>query len=115
MITGASSGIGARTAIECSKMGANVIISGRNRERLLEVFSLLTGTSNKMILADLANDKELEMLVNECTEINGLVCNAGFTLTVPVMFLDKRKIKSIFEVNTFAPMIILQRLLKRKN
>ena len=30
LVTGASSGIGRTTAIECSKMGANVIITGRN-------------------------------------------------------------------------------------
>ena len=34
LITGASSGIGEETAIECSKMGARVIITGRNQERL---------------------------------------------------------------------------------
>ena len=34
LVTGASSGIGAQTAIDCSKMGASVIITGRNEERL---------------------------------------------------------------------------------
>jgi len=34
LITGASSGIGKATAIECSRMGAQLIITGRNEERL---------------------------------------------------------------------------------
>ena len=34
LVTGASSGIGRATAIECSKLGAIVIITGRNSERL---------------------------------------------------------------------------------
>ena len=33
LVTGASSGIGRGAAIECSKMGAKVIITARNEER----------------------------------------------------------------------------------
>jgi len=36
LITGASSGIGRAAAIECSKLGAKVIITARNKERLNE-------------------------------------------------------------------------------
>lgn len=37
LITGASSGIGRATAIECSKLGACVILVARNEERLKSV------------------------------------------------------------------------------
>ena len=39
LVTGASSGIGRATAVECSKLGASVIISGRNEDRLQETYS----------------------------------------------------------------------------
>ena len=39
LITGASSGIGRATAIECAKMGASLIITGRDEERLKETFA----------------------------------------------------------------------------
>lgn len=43
LVTGASSGIGKATAIECSKMGANVILTARNKERLEETLSQCVG------------------------------------------------------------------------
>ena len=39
LVTGASSGIGRATAIECSKMGATVVITGRNKQQLIETQS----------------------------------------------------------------------------
>ena len=43
LVTGASSGIGRGIAIQCSKLGGNVLITGRNEERLKETFNLLEG------------------------------------------------------------------------
>ena len=40
LVTGASSGIGRSTAIECSKLGAHVIITARNEDRLKETLSM---------------------------------------------------------------------------
>ena len=55
LVTGASSGIGQATAIECSKMGAKLVITGRNAERLQETFNQLEGEGHQQIIADLAN------------------------------------------------------------
>lgn len=43
LVTGASSGIGRGIAVECSKMGAKMVINGRNQERLNETLSMLEG------------------------------------------------------------------------
>ena len=41
LVTGASSGIGKATAIECSKMGAKVVLTGRNETKLQQTYDLL--------------------------------------------------------------------------
>lgn len=114
LITGASSGIGKSTAILCSKMGANVVVTGRNEQRLLDTFSLLEGENNKMIVADLSNEDSLSNLVEKCPELNGLVNNAGSTILLPTQFISRDKLMQVLEVNTIAPIILTQMLLKKK-
>ena len=46
LVTGASSGIGRATAIECSKLGATLVLTGRNENALQETKELLSD-SNK--------------------------------------------------------------------
>lgn len=43
LVTGASSGIGRATAIECSYLGAKLFVTARNEERLRETFDALEG------------------------------------------------------------------------
>ena len=43
MITGASSGIGRQCAIDCSKMGATVVLIGRDESRLQETLIQMEG------------------------------------------------------------------------
>ena len=50
LVTGASSGIGKATAVECSKLGAGVVITGRDEKRLSDTFSLLQGDSQPDII-----------------------------------------------------------------
>jgi NAD(P)-dependent dehydrogenase (short-subunit alcohol dehydrogenase family) len=114
LVTGASSGIGRAAAIECSKMGAKVIITARNEPRLLQTLQDLEGEGHQMILCDLSNESEIDKMVADLPEVQGLVNNAGFTKILPVQFISTDDISSILQVNTVAPMILLQKLVKKK-
>ena len=114
LVTGASSGIGKAAAIECSKMGAKVIVTARNEARLSQTFSELEGDGHQMFLCDLASEADIDKMVAELPEIQGLINNAGYTKILPVQFLNLEDIKGILNVNTIAPMLLLQKLLKKK-
>lgn len=114
LITGASSGIGRTTAIECSKLGAKVVITGRNAERLQETFDLLEGGGHIQNLADLTNVESLEQLVAEMPQIDGLVNNAGIAQTKLISFLKQTDLENIFSVNTYSPVLLTKLLIKNK-
>ena len=114
LVTGASSGIGRATAIACSQMGAVVVVTGRNEPRLQETLDALEGSGHQMIVADIANDDQIGYLVDQIPAINGLVNNAGITETCPTQFIKREKLNRVMEVNTIAPILLTQRILKKK-
>lgn len=114
LVTGASSGIGKATAIECSKMGATVIALGRNHERLQETFSHLESADCKQFALDLTNEDEVSALLEQLPKIDGLVNAAGIASTTLFQFATPEKIRGIFDVNFFAPVEFTRLLLKKK-
>ena len=114
LVTGASSGIGRATAIECSKLGARLIITGRNEERLNETMGLLSGEGHTMVTGDLTSQEDIDKIVSETGKINGLVLCAGKGMTSPFPFSTKDKYVEIFDVNFFAPVELLKLMMKKK-
>lgn len=114
LVTGASSGIGRGIAIECSKMGAKVVLNGRNIERLTETMNLMEGDSHQVIAADISNQEGIDLLLKKTPSIDGCVLCAGIPQVCPVKHFKRKDIESIFSVNTFAPIMITSSLLKKK-
>lgn len=116
LVTGASSGIGKATAIECSKMGAKLIITGRDKDRLSNTFNCLYGSieNHKMIVADLTNKQQIESLVSQIGDINGAVLSAGRSMTLPIKFATTERFHEIFEINLFSQIELLRLLIKNK-
>lgn len=114
LVTGASSGLGASIAEQCSRLGANVIITGRNPERLAETFAKLSGSGHIQIMADLTNNQAIAALATELPEINGMALCAGITKTIPVKFVNEDAITEIFKTNTLSSISLIQKLLKHK-
>lgn len=113
LVTGASSGIGRATAIALSKLGAKLIITGRNIERLKETHSLLV-TESTLICCDMANKEEIDHLVSSIDKIDGLVNVAGITQILPFKFMTEKSLDSILDLNFKSSIFLTQKLLKNK-
>ena len=115
LITGASSGIGRATAFECSRMGASLVLTGRNEERLRETLLALDGEGHDYIVADLTSEDSLSSLVQSAGLIDGLVLCAGQGNVIPMKMATRKKIETTFDVNYFAPIELIRMLLKNKS
>lgn len=114
LVTGASSGIGQETAIECSRMGAKVVISGRNPDRLQETFNHLEGENHLQVIADLNKEEDILKLVDACPPLDGVVNNAGRGKSKPVQFIKKEDLQDVFDTNLFGVVLLTKSLLKKK-
>lgn len=113
LVTGASSGIGKEIAIQCSKDGANVIITGRNVERLNET-SLCIDSPSTIISCDLSDENDLAKLISQLPQLDGVVFCAGVVEYLPIKFINKNKIQNTLSVNFDSQVILTQQLIKHK-
>lgn len=118
LVTGASSGIGKATALECAKLGASVIITGRNEERLRSVFEDLDKNVNQhhlMIVADLASDEGLKYLIDHVDTLDGVSSNAGILKSqVPIKFIKDDEMIDLVNTNLFSHVRLARDLYKKK-
>ena len=114
LVTGATSGIGRATAVACAQMGAKVIAVGRSQERLDSLMQELEGNGHQSIVADLTNETQVQTLVEAVPEIEGVACCAGVANMNPFAFVSQQEIERVFQINCFAPMMLVNRVLKAK-
>ena len=62
----------------------------------------------------MTNEIEIETLVEKVDFLNGIVLAAGITKTLPFKFLNERELSNIMNTNFQAPVILCQKLAKKK-
>lgn len=117
LITGASSGLGRELAIEISKE-KNVIINGRNLDRLKETAGLCR---NSCLIwnYDLSDNDNIEgslgdLIKTEGISVSSFIHCAGYMKMQPLRVVNTSFIHDVFSVNVFAPMLITKVLSSKK-
>lgn len=114
LVTGATSGIGKATALLCSRMNARVIVIGRNKERLDNLMAELEGEGHLAYNFDLTQPEAWSSMISEIPEIDGIANCVGIANMNPFQFVSKDEMQRVMEVNYYAPVMLVNQLLKAK-
>lgn len=110
IVTGASSGIGKQCAIDCSKMGAKIILIARSEERLKETLAMMEGEGHFLMTLNLMDfDKipeAVNTIVNQVGPINGVLHCAGISSTEPLKIMNADRLCEFYRANVISAMML---------
>lgn len=114
LITGSSKGLGEAMALVFAHNKYNVILHGRNKQRLAKLKSDVLGNDVEcdVVCGDITLEQTIDRLY-EVSEIRGLdvlINNAGIYATKPFQEMDMDEFKRIIEVNLIAPVALTKRI-----
>ena len=114
LVTGASSGIGQSIAVTISKMGANVIINGRNESRLHATMSMLAGSGHNMVIADITKQADVDFLSTNVAQLDGIVHCAGIGHRMPAKMVTEADVNLVMDANFKGAVLLQAALLMKK-
>jgi short-subunit dehydrogenase len=113
IITGASSGIGAATALACARAGMNLVLNARRVEKLQTVAAQVraVGVAAELVAGDVAAPHMSNRLLDAAETAFGgtyaVFANAGYGLERPMHRMSLAELREMFEVNFFAAVDLL--------
>ena len=117
LVTGATGGIGRETAVQLSKLGAAVVITGRNEEKLQETFTMLEGRGHSKYILDLDDIDGIESFVKGIVSDNGSFDGyahcAGVSQMRPLKMTKKENIISMMNSSYFSFIEIVRCITKK--
>jgi NAD(P)-dependent dehydrogenase (short-subunit alcohol dehydrogenase family) len=112
LVTGATSGIGRATAIYISRLGAKVVATGRNPERLQETLDLLEGDDHLGTCFDMGDiagiTPWLKALCAAQGALNGIAHCAGIQATMPIRLADAAFMQAALMTNLASALMLAQ-------
>jgi NAD(P)-dependent dehydrogenase (short-subunit alcohol dehydrogenase family) len=101
LVTGSTSGIGKATAAALARLGATVIVTGRDTERGARVVKEIEddGGAARFVAADLSDPGQVAHLAQEAGAVDILVNNAGRSWFGPTADLDAATFDALFSSN----------------
>lgn len=113
LVTGGNSGMGLETAKEFIKEGAEVFITGRDKQTLTAALKEL-GPKAKMAVSDSGNLKDIaalaETIKKEFGHLDAAFINAGIAHFVPLEELTEKHFDDTFNTNVKGPLFLVQKI-----
>jgi NADP-dependent 3-hydroxy acid dehydrogenase YdfG len=113
VVTGASSGIGAATAVRLARVGFHVVIGARRADRLAEIAESI-GDAATAVPLDVTDTRSVEAFAAAVPQCNVLVNNAGGALGLdPVAQADEEQWRWMYDANVLGTMRVTRALLPK--
>jgi NAD(P)-dependent dehydrogenase (short-subunit alcohol dehydrogenase family) len=108
LITGGTSGVGRDTALLLARIGAQVVITGRDVERGNQVVKeiIAGGGHGRFVRADLTNGADVQELAGQIGPVDMLVNNAGYAEFAPSARITEAGFDAMFAVNVKGPFFL---------
>lgn len=114
LVTGASSGIGRAIATACSRMGATIVATGRNVQKLDITKESLEGEENLVIPADLTKAEDIKSLVAQAPKLDGVVHCAGIGHRMPTKLLTIAEVERVMNSNFMSAVSLQTEMMNAK-
>ncbi len=119
LVMGSTGGIGRETAALLSKLGAKLVISGRDINKLEKVFSILEGTGHRKIAFDIKNINSISTFIQDIVEfdnkkLDGLVYCTGIIPTMPIKNTNYDFLSNVMLINYFGFVEIVRNFSNKK-
>lgn len=108
LITGASSGIGRAFALRLGSEGYNLVVVGRQRERLEQLAAALPDVNVRVLVADVGSDAGVAVVAEVCAsdDLSVLVNCVGVAHYMPFVELPAEKANELVHVKVVAPTLL---------
>ena len=111
VVTGASSGIGAATALRLAEEGFDVVLGARRTDRIKEIADRCGGRGYEL---DVTDRDSIESFVAEVGDAHVLVNNAGLASGLqPISEIDEERVRVMWETNVFGLLRMTKALLPK--
>ncbi|MEH6592825.1 MAG: SDR family oxidoreductase [Halioglobus sp.] len=112
LLTGATGGIGSAFARRLAAAGGRLILVSRDQAKLEAIAEKLPGDDHLIIMADVSTSAGRAAIAEACSQgVDIVINNAGVNHFGLLHLQSEDQVRSMFEVNTLAPILLIQSLI----
>ena len=114
LITGSSRGLGRSIALAFASKGHNIVLHGRDEERLNSVRQSIVShnVDCRVVIGDITEDRTIDALTrcSDETNVDILINNAGIYLQKPVYEMSSSEFRKVIDINLVAPALLAKNI-----
>lgn len=112
IVTGSTTGIGKAIAVSCAAEGANVVITGLEKEGGEEVYNAIGAEKSVLVIGDITDTAIPQQLVDAAIskfgKLDAVINNAAWITSSNIHTTDTDFLKKVLDINLVAPLALIR-------